>query len=906
MKCPRSNVLLGALAALLFPGATASGSAADALAWPPLTSQTRPWVWWWWPGSAVDPTNLFRQLQLFHAAGLGGVQIIPIYGAKGWESHYIRYLSPEWMKMMGDTVADARRLDLGVDMTLGTGWCFGGPTVSDHDANARVVVKTFDLAAGEKLTEKFDRQTLQALVAFSPRGKTVDLTGEIARDGSVNWTAPAGAWRIYAVSQAPSGQKVKRAAPGGEGWMLNPLYPRAMRDWLHWFDRAFDHYTGPKPRAVFQDSYEYRTDWAPDFLAQFEKLRGYRLQAVLPAIFGEQQEEEAARIKSDYRRTVSDIMAEESEPVWIAWAHRHGFATTYQAHGTPGNWLDLYADADMPETEMFHLDRNPLVSKFASSAAHVAGHALVGAETGTWLAEHFTVTLGELKQLADDMFLSGVNHVYYHGCCYSPEAAPWPGWLFYAATEMNPRNSIWRDVPALNAYVARCQSILQSGRPDNDLLLYWPISDFWNNPRGLLQPMTVGQISWFDDQPIGAAARKLWDRGYAFDYVSDRQLQSARTKTNEIEMPGGHYQVIVAPECNLMPLGTLRKLLSLAEDGATVIFQNHLPADVPGWGNLAKRRSAFDGLIHALSADAVASAGGSAITIGQGRVLVGNLENQLAFARCRPEGMTAEGLRFVRRSFAGGWHYFIVNRNAKGFDGWVTLARPANSVAILDPMTGHAGVAAARQTHDQTAVYLQLPAGGSLILRAFAAQKVSGPAWPYWQTHGRPAAVTGDWHVRFVQGGPVLPAPFQTSALASWTQLGDTNAQRFAGTARYEVTFVAPDSASGKNYILDLGKVCQSARIRLNGRDYGTLIAPPFQVAVDNVKPAGNRIEVEVTNVSANRIRDLDRRHVPWKYFHDINFVDINYRPFDASDWPLTDSGLLGPVTLTAVSPFRP
>jgi hypothetical protein len=37
---------------------------------------------------------------------------------------------------------------------------------------------------------------------------------------------------------------------------------------------------------------------------------------------------------------------------------------------------------------------------------------------------------------------------------------------------MNPRNSIWRaDVPALNAYATRCQAVLQSGRPDNDLLL---------------------------------------------------------------------------------------------------------------------------------------------------------------------------------------------------------------------------------------------------------------------------------------------------------------------------------------------------------------------------------------------------------------------------------------------------
>ena len=107
--------------------------------------------------------------------------------------------------------------------------------------------------------------------------------------------------------------------------MLNPAYPQAMRDWLPWFDQAFAGYTGSKPHAVFQDSYEYRTDWSPDFFAQFEKLRGYKLQTELPALFstnavelaarfGTNAADHIARVKYDYRRTVSDIMAEQSEP----------------------------------------------------------------------------------------------------------------------------------------------------------------------------------------------------------------------------------------------------------------------------------------------------------------------------------------------------------------------------------------------------------------------------------------------------------------------------------------------------------------------------------------------------------------------------------------------------------------
>ena len=325
----------------------------------------------------MDATNIARQLKLFQQAGLGGVQVTPVYGAKGWESQYLPYLSPEWMQMMDYTAVEARRLGLGMDMTLGTGWCFGGPNVSKQDANASVVVKTLNVSGGGKLEEKFNRSSTQALMAFSPDGHSVDLAPKISANGEVNWTVPAGTWTVYAVSQKPSGQKVKRAAPGGDGWMLNPLYPRAMRDWLRWFDQAFTDYPGSRPEAVFQDSYEYQTDWSPDFFAQFEKYRGYKLQSELPALFGNAQDDHTARVKYDYRRTLSDIMVGQSEPAWIDWAHQNGFAAIYQAHGTPGNWLDLYAVADIPETEMFHNDRNILISKFASSAAHVPGRQLV-------------------------------------------------------------------------------------------------------------------------------------------------------------------------------------------------------------------------------------------------------------------------------------------------------------------------------------------------------------------------------------------------------------------------------------------------------------------------------------------------------------------------------------------------
>jgi alpha-L-rhamnosidase len=893
---PGNRFFLNVLCSLLLLGTTVATHADNELSWPTLTAQAKPWTWWWWPGSAVDQSNIASQLKMFQKAGLGGVQIIPIYGVKGQESNDINFLTPEWMNMMGYTVTEAQSLGMGVDMALETGWCFGGPTITRAEANALVVEKTFDVAGGESFNQTFTHLPVQALMAFDTNGSSVDLTDKISTEGNIQWTAPPGRWQVYAIGQRFSGQNVKRAAPGGRGPMLNPFYPTAMGDYLKWFDQAFDSYTGPKPRAIFQDSYEYQCNWSPDFFAQFEHFRGYPLQTVLPALFSDAPEDEAARVKSDYRETVSDLMAQKTDPMWMDWAHQHGFLATYQAHGSPANWLDLYGDADIPETEMFHLDHNPLISKFASSAAHVMGHPLTGAETGTWLSEHFTETLAQLKYLADDMFISGINHIFYHGCCYSPASAAWPGWLFYASTEMNPRNSIWHDVPALNAYVGRCQSILQSGKPDNDILLYWPISDFWNNPNGMLPEMTVSKIAWFQEQPIGQTAMALWNRGYAFDYISDRQLATAKTVQKEIHVPGGDYKVILAPPCQLMPVETLAKLIALAQSGATVIFAN-LPTDVPGWGHLEERRSEFKKLLAEINP--VANGNNLQVAmIGHGRIVIGDEESVLALAGVAREPMSDHaGMFFVRRSFEDGWQYFIANRHGTTLDGWISLGRPAESVAILDPMTGASGMAAVRQLNGQSQVYLQLQPGDSTILRLLSHQKVSAPAWNYWKTNGPSTEITGTWNVQFLQGGPETPALFQTTKLASWTDQDDTNTQRFAGTALYSITFDA-NITEGTRYLLNLGDVCQSARIRLNGKDYGTLITPPFGVVVDNLKPTDNKLEVEVTNVSANRIRDLDRRHVQWKIFGDINIVDVNYHPFDASDWPLTDSGLLGPVTL--------
>lgn len=882
-------------------------AANDPFAWPAVTRTARPWAYWWWLGSAVDPANLSRELARYREAGYGGLNIFPIYGARGYETRYVPYLSPAWLGMLRHAVTEAARLDMGVDMTTGTGWCFGGPNVPESHAGMKLDASAIDVPPSGKIKTLLDRTSLMALVAVAEDGRRRDLLPDVGPEGAVDAGLGEGSWKVFACSARPTRLRVKRAAPGGEGWMLNPFHRDAIRDYLVRFSEAFSAYDGPRPRAMSHDSYEYYgCDVSPDFFEQFERRRGYRLQDELPAFLGRGTDDRAARVKCDFRETASDLLVERFLPTWAKWSRGQGFLTRCQAHGSPGNLLDLYATADIPETEMFGREREVLVSKFASSAAHVAGRGLVSAETGTWLSEHFTETLGDMKRLVDQLFVSGANHVFYHSTCYSPDDAGWPGWLFYASTQMNPRNSIWRDVPALNAYVARCQSILQSGRADNDLLLYWPIHDLWHKADGMLDPIGVHNRDWFDGQSVGRAARRLWRRGYSFDYVSDRQLAGAKPKGRDIEVAGGQYGAIVVPTCERIPLETLRTLLALAEEGGTVVFQDRPPRDVPGLGRLEERRSALRDRLRRAPIEDGAPGKLACAEVGRGRILVGDLEAALDRAGVVREPLAdPPGILFVRRACDVGRHYFVVNHGDQALDRWAPLSADAESAALMDPASGRVGAAALRKDAEgRTQVYLQIEPGESIVIRTFAHRKIAGPGWPYLKRVGDAVEIQGPWQVSFIEGGPERPSSFRTRMLGSWTALGGEEARRFAGTALYAATFDAP--TQGGAFRLDLGKVCQSARVRLNGRDLGTLFAPPFRVRVEELRPKGNALEVEVTNVSANRIRDLDRRGVTWRIFNDINFVDQDYKPFDASRWPLHDSGLMGPVTLEAVSPLDP
>jgi len=919
--------------------------------WPEITQQNKPWTRWWWEGSAVNEKDLSWIMEEYQKAGLGGLEITPIYGVKGYEKQFIDFLSPKWMSMLRYTLKEGKRLNLGIDMAQASGWPFGGPWVSNDDASKYVAFKNYSLKGGEKLMETiqymqpalvrtvgeridisklkepissnpdlqlhaFDQVRfpkllpLQTVMAYSDKGEILELTNKVDAAGNLKWTAPAGNWNIYAAFEGWHGKMVERAGPGGEGYAIDHFSKKATDNYLGHFDKVFKKGDIDGLRGFFNDSYEVddaqgEANWTPQFFEEFRKRRGYDLKNHLPGLFSTNPDEKSKRVLTDYRETISDLLLENYTKTWHDWAKSHGKIIRNQAHGSPANILDLYAATDIPETEGTDILR----LKFASSAANVTGKPLSSSESATWENEHFLSKLGDVKKAMDLFLLGGINHTFYHGANYTPKNENWPGWLFYAAVHFTPNNSFWKDFGKLNNYVAHVQSFMQQGKPDNDALLYLPIYDTYATPGRTLLQHFDGIDHGFKGTSLEESARSLYAKGHSFDFISDAQILNITSVDGLLQTGGIAYKTIIVPATKFIPLATFKKLYSLAESGATVIFYKNTPADIPGLGNLEQKQAEFKSLLAGLNFSSLN--GTKKASVGKGSFLIADdLDKTLTQINVHREALVDNGLQVIRRKYDNGQYYFIVNSSDKDVKGWIPVRANAEAVALFNPMTEKTGYASIRKGADGTEVYLQLAKGESIILQTYHTP-VSGQGYVYTETAGTPQPISSNWKVMFLNGGPALPAAVNTTKLESWTNLSSEGVKDFSGTASYTTTFKKP-KGNAKSWLLSLGDVQESARILLNGFEIGTVLGPVYQLEISSDKLKRlNTLVIEVSNSMANRAAYMDRNNIYWKKFYNTNMparLGANRGAdglFSAAKWEPRASGLIGPVTLTPLKEVK-
>ncbi|MDE6342923.1 MAG: glycosyl hydrolase family 2 [Muribaculaceae bacterium] len=891
-----------------FISVNAAGKNTD---WYKATTENKPFVRWWWHGSAVDEEGLTYNLEEFARQGLGGFEITPIYGVQGNEANDIPYLSEKWMDMLRHVSEESERLGLQPEMNNGTGWPFGGPEVTENESARKLIIRTWDVAPGKKIAEKIqpeeERQkpfaSVEKIIAVDG-DRRIDITDKLGKDGQLKWKAPKkGNWKVYALFAGRTFQKVKRAAPGGEGYVVNHYDSVAVKKYLDRFDRAFAGKEETFPKVLFNDSYEvYGSDWTEGLFNEFEKDHGYKLEYYLPEFADtENHSELRGRIVRDYRYTLGRVLRENFTDIWTRWAHSHGALIRNQSHGSPANIIDLYAVVDIPECESFGKsdlaipglhptgptrpsDADPAVLKFASSAAHIAGKPRVSAETLTWLTEHFHTSLSVAKPEIDQMLASGVNHIFFHGAPYSPKDVDFPGWLFYASVNMSPTNTIWNDADGLFKYIERCQAFLTAGSPDSDVLLYFPIDDIWQRQDGIYMMFDIHSMD--KKMPdVKAMVGELVKAGLDPDYISDMLIGDLGVEPDGtiLSKGGNRYKALIVPPVKTIPVETLAALKALKEKGANVIFTGVLPGDVPGLGNLDSRRDS----LKALTADMAAPAA--------------DMKAAISMSGAMPEPLRQKGVSLLRRvNEAGGHNYFIALLNDNEIDGWETLVVPSGSVMIFDPLTGKKGKAKSRKGPDGTTeVLLQLKPGQSLLLKTFPAD-VASEEWAYYEPAGSPFSIDRGWSIRFTDSEPEIKGVFETDTLTAWTNLDVDAAKVYAGTGRYSVEFELPSGIEADEWLLDLGDLRESARVFVNGNDAGIVWSVPFTLEIGRLlKPGKNRLDINVTNLPANRIADYDRTGKKWKIFKDANVASVtNSKKVDFSDWETIPSGLNSTVTL--------
>jgi hypothetical protein len=198
--------------------------------WPDTPVEARPGARWWWLGSAVDEKNLTYNLEEYARTGMGAVEITPIYGVQGNDANEIQFLSPRWMEMLKHTQTEGKRTGIEIDMNTGTGWPFGGPEVSIEDAATKAIFQTYEIEGGKEIEQDINVtdpkqqpfSVLSRVMAYDEKGKCINLTAHVKKD-KLQWKAPAGKWKVIALYIGKTRQKVKRAAPGGEGYVMNHL-----------------------------------------------------------------------------------------------------------------------------------------------------------------------------------------------------------------------------------------------------------------------------------------------------------------------------------------------------------------------------------------------------------------------------------------------------------------------------------------------------------------------------------------------------------------------------------------------------------------------------------------------------------------------------------------------------------
>jgi hypothetical protein len=725
-----------------------------------------------------------------------------------------------------------------------------------------------------------------ALDAGVPNGdgidpsKVIDLTGKVRPDGTLDWTPPAGRWRIVRLGWSLLGTTNHPAAPDSTGLEVDKFDGAAVRRYMDHYLATYAGAMGPGGKgvdALTTDSIEAGdANWTPDLLAQFERLRGYDPRPWLPVLTGAviASREKSDAFLYDYRRTLADLLASQHYGTIAEVAHAHGLKLYGEALESKrpqlGDDIAMRSHTDVPMAAMwaFGEDGGPQMTQVgdvlgAASVAHVYGQNLVAAESFTSAFAPWDYTPDNLRHIADLEFALGVNRPVIHTSVLSPPDDKLPGLSLAIFGQDFNRHECWAGVarPWVD-YLARTGFLLQEGQHVAD------VAYFFGEEAPLTQLYADGRLSAMPTR-------------HGFDFVdADALLDQLSVKNGVLTANSGvtYRALYLGGTSKHMTLPVLRRIATLAEAGATVIGK--APESSP---SLADDKAAFAVLVGKLWA------GGAVTRVGAGQVIASDdLAAALAGIGVTPDFSVAPdgdpSTLFQHRHLAEGIDIYFVDHRADRTETLQAQFRVTGRVPELwHADTGKAEPVSWRVEDGVTIVPLDMgPEDAAFVVfrRATTRQgeTVSTPAYKLMATPAEP------WQVSLA---PAVGTPTTLTLPALKPLQTLPEARYFSGVATY-VTHLKLPSADGR-LLLDLGEVGNIAEVSLNGVPLGATWHAPYRIDLGKAARAGdNVLTVRVADRWVNRlIGDAQPGAAKLTYT-----ALPTYKP----DAPLRPSGLLGPV----------
>lgn len=889
---------------------------------------------WWWFGPAITRTQLEREMRLMKEGGIGGFEVQPVYplllddrqaGIKT-----LPFLSDEFLDMLRFTAEKARELGLRFDLTLGSGWPYGGPYVPVGEAAGRLRVERVKTTEGQRRVKVPNAGMGEKLLAafygrLQGQAVTPDSFKELAdlTDGAA-WLpeGTSGQHEVLFFIASRTGQQVKRPAVGSEGFVMNHFDRAALDNYVKnvgepMMKRLGEH----RPHAIFCDSLEvYNSDWTGDLLEEFQRRRGYDLRPHLPALVVDVGDKTVS-VRRDWGRTLTELFNERFMAPLQAWAKRHGTQLRTQCYGVPAVALSSNAYTDLSEGEGHHW-RQLTSTRWAASASHIYNRPVTSSEIWTWLhSPSFRATPLDVKAEADRHFLQGINQLIGHGWPYTAEGVEYPGWRFYAAGVFNDKNPWWIVQPEVSRYLQRLSFLLRQGQPANDVAIYLPNDDAWGRfSNGRIHMIEVMR-ELLGQQLIPG----VLDAGYNFDFFDDESFrQAGRVEGGALVLGQNRYQAVILPGVERLPLQTLQELEKFARGGGTLLATRRLPTAAPGFQATAADHQQVAELARRIFQPAGQQGGQPAGQSGSSYLVMdesAELKNRLN-AALRPDvelSPVAQDIGFLHRHTADAEIYFVANTGNARRSVKATFRAAGLKPEWWDAFSGAVTPATIEsQSANGVTVALELEPYESRVL-VFTRRSLPQPSSRRPATLPAAIDISRDWQVTFGQIGGQAATPVQMSVLRSWTD--DEQTRFFSGAATYEKTVPVPENflQEGLAIRLDFGEgqataeepyrpprgpgmqaalnapVREAAVIYVNDRKVGVVWCPPFALDVTAFLRRGdNKIRIVVANTAIN--------HMAGRALPDYRLLNLRYgerfQPQDMDKVQPAPSGLLGAVRL--------